>query len=171
MNSIFAKDGSELVSYTINNYNWTDMDKVGCRLLEEMKYIKSSYNCNTEPISFNNQVEWHKNDQWYNKKKEPQRINGGYFYRTILLADGTLLNFNCVGNMLIDVNGYKGPNTIGRDIFYIQISENKLIPEFFNLKGVNYCAGAYGVAITKDNYVDDCKNGSGYGCSPLFILE
>lgn len=66
----------------------------------------------------------------------------GNSYPAMILSDGSLIKVyeassiggtagvnNLFGFMAIDVNGKKGPNTIGRDIFRIEIQEKKLAPE------------------------------------------
>lgn len=65
--------------------------------------------------------------------------SGGY---VVFLNDGTLLNFwadnlrgymNCL-NIDIDVNGFKGPNTYGKDIFVFHLDGNT---RRFNLYGAD----------------------------------
>lgn len=71
-----------------------------------------------------------------------------YFFESasgVILPDGQLVLFawvntgtactfsiegytNDCGFMTVDVNGFKGPNTVGRDIFAIEILENKIVP-------------------------------------------
>ena len=49
-------------------------------------------------------------------------------YIKAILADGTLFQFYRNGEIRVDVNGFKGPNTVGRDIFYFAIKDDKVIP-------------------------------------------
>ena len=49
-------------------------------------------------------------------------------YIKAILADGTLFQFYRNAEIRVDVNGFKGPNTVGRDIFYFAIKDDKVIP-------------------------------------------
>lgn len=61
---------------------------------------------------------------------------------------------NACGNVMIDVNGFAPPNTIGRDIFHFAILENRLVP--------------YGTA----NDTFRCTlSSSGYGCAAKVLTE
>lgn len=46
---------------------------------------------------------------------------------TLNAGTGGINIYEC-GKLLIDINGFKGPNTMGRDIFRFYIGPNKLIP-------------------------------------------
>jgi len=53
-------------------------------------------------------------------------------------------------DIFIDVNGFKPPNTVGKDIFGIRVSDTRVMP--------------YGTA--GDEFVGTCvATGTGYGCS------
>lgn len=74
-------------------------------------YTKKSYN-------FSN---WHWTDTWYNLKGEPCRVNTST--PSIILKNGSIIqvagnagNPNTV-ELLVDVNGKKGPNMVGKDIY------------------------------------------------------
>jgi len=65
------------------------------------------------------------------------------YYGKAILADGTMMyvsinnsgcNINC-GDIMIDINGTSGPNTIGRDMFYFMIKKTGLYPEGANNDG------------------------------------
>ena len=103
------------------------------------------------------------------------RLNPGYSALTFLLPDGAMINFNCTHEVFIDVNGYKKPNTVGRDIFYFFIKDNQFTPVFWTNDTGNSANGCscpnYCTLITRDNYKEDCETGSGWGCSPLYIME
>jgi hypothetical protein len=94
-------------------------------------------------------------------------------YPAIVLNDGALVSFfggksdcSVVGGhfsneclqIAVDVNGFKGPNIIGKDIFAIHVREDKLVP--------------YGV---NDGYQNDCNSnppsGTGYGCAAQYLLQ
>ncbi|MDD3149427.1 MAG: prepilin-type N-terminal cleavage/methylation domain-containing protein [Candidatus Gastranaerophilales bacterium] len=71
-------------------------------------------------------------------------------------------DFTRCGNMTIDVNGFKKPNITGKDIFWVNITSNALIP-----------SGARG----HNDPSTDCIEGStaidnyGYGCSAKYLYE
>jgi len=96
----------------------------------------------------------------------------------LVLNNGTLMMFsihdvNCnatisgadfkyCGQIEVDVNGFKKPNIVGKDIFGTYVTEDGLIP--FGARG-------------SDNSVLSCVKGStssennGYGCSAKYLLE
>lgn len=181
---VYAKDGENLdLGNLFSTATYIKvMQPFICKLGQELKYLKAGVICTDENMSavmvgntkFNEDITWHKNDQWFNKKKEPMRLNQGYKNFTFLLPDGALINFNCWKTVFIDVNGYKKPNTIGRDIFYFGLTQNNYSPVFFDYasgNNINGCTSGYQTVITKDNYKEDCETGSGWGCSPLYIME
>jgi len=63
------------------------------------------------------------------------------------------------GHIIMDINGYKGPNVTGKDIFAVYIQEKTIKPW----------------GISGDTYQDDCKNltGSivGLGCSAQYLYQ
>lgn len=89
---------------------------------------------------------------WHNGKPNWKTLSGGQgwiFTNTfsgIVLRNGSLAAFNLTagdcnnngfkwngvnaqcGHILIDVNGFKGPNTGGRDVFQFKIAKNGLFP-------------------------------------------
>ena len=83
-----------------------------------------------------------------------QPENSGYGYRNLVLADGTSVLFdflvspNCTAHennfpgsrdgctsISIDVNGKKGPNQWGRDLFAFVLKNNGLYPEGCDVSG------------------------------------
>lgn len=82
---------------------------------------------------------WHQQNQSYDLSGSPMSWDNGAGF---ILADGSLLNVNiydpacnqAVGNLKIcgtihvDVNGFKGPNRRGKDIYSLWILENKIEP-------------------------------------------
>ncbi len=179
---VYAKDGD---SYT--KVNWKDMSKFVCEVGMYMKTVGSGLNCseilqleetvdpNTSSIFSNPNVEWHQSTKWYDKTGKPMGTNGAFMRYTFYLPDGALINFNSVNQIFIDVNGFKAPNTVGRDIFYIMLRDQSITTSFFETNGkvsVNgYDCPNNCTELTKENYEEDCKNGTGWGCSPLYILE
>lgn len=93
---------------------------------------------------------------------------------TLMTEDGHPLNREDIGYvmlMTIDVNGFKGPNQWGRDLFYFMASpEGNLIPagseDFRNRKGDVYLWNwsTLGSCDPKNN-----KNSNGKGCAARII--
>ena len=166
--------------------DWREMPYYICKLGKYLNVVQSGLKCSEMAKSGdyqnfesyrNTKVSWHKTGKWYNKKKEPQFLNEGYMYMTYYLPDGAWINFNAARAIFVDVNGAKNPNTIGRDIFYFYLPKNSGNNLTFfesnnaNLN-VNGSSGAtYYVTINRENYKEDCENGSGWGCSPVYILD
>ena len=99
-----------------------------------------------------------------NKQGTLQTFSGNV-YPVMILADGTLIHlyasnvdgsstpgFLIYGYIAIDVNGFKKPNVIGKDIFEVFILENKLSP-FGSLK-----------------YADTCDT-TGQGCAAEYLYK
>jgi hypothetical protein len=83
----------------------------------------------------------------------------------IILNNGSFIAFryhynNCTvyncGWMTVDINGFKKPNIVGKDIYYISINPNKIYPTSVNLN-------------------TDCVEGSsissGMSCSALYLYQ
>ena len=96
-----------------------------------------------------------------------------------VLADGSLINViqvatgqscsytdagrtSICGWVYIDVNGFKGPNTIGRDIFSLYLNKDGLIPD-----------GQIGTYIDDDTYCDPTSVNArdGIGCTQKVLNE
>jgi len=88
---------------------------------------------------------------------------------SLILSNGVMLRFcygnsNCditlgvtptttgCGKINFDVNGFKKPNTIGKDIFTVYIDENELLP----------------IGAKRDN---DCPSGYGDDCTTKYLYE
>src|SRR3989339_329004 len=131
---------------TVNGVFLNDTDLVN-KYSSYLSYIKkcpSGQNC------------WHVANNWYELNGNPRNANYG---EGLILSNGNLIGFyqesqTCAyngnglptcGYMYVDINGFKGPNTIGKDIYLVWIQQNKITP-----------AGA------RDNYVNTCSTlGSG----------
>ena len=175
---VYQEDGEE-----IKFGEWSDMVFYVCKVGEKMHYVGSGLKCDeilsmSKGDTYNNHkrtnITWHADQKWYTKQNKPTGLNQGYTSMTFQLADGAMVNFNCLRQIFVDVNGLKKPNTIGRDIFYFTIPEKSATPSFWKdgkQTNVNLCSGKEAALITKDNYEEDCKSGSGWGCSPLYILD
>ena len=83
---------------------------------------------------------------------------------TVIYAHGYLWNYP---QLLVDVNGKKGPNVVGRDMYIILFSENRVIPggaEGYELKGCDK-------NISSDSGAYDAERFSGSGCGAKYLLE
>jgi len=56
------------------------------------------------------------------------------------------------GWVMVDTNGTSKPNTVGKDIFFLEFMQDGFIPVYYG-----------------DNKVEDCKKGTGLSCSSLYI--
>ena len=174
------------------NKDWRQMPKYFCRMQKELNALKSGTICpdNIDDMYYETggwesdtdwpstgEYYWHKENEWFDKQGKPYFRNPGYSALAMLLPDGTLLQYICANQIFIDVNGYKKPNVIGRDIFYIIVNNNRITPTFFyesygSNGSINGCSGSeYSVQITSRNYKHDCESGSGWGCSMIYLLD
>ncbi len=181
MKSIYA-DSEE----TYTAIDWIQMPVYFCKLERTLKVMSSGIDCSqvSEDTVYKsgaewtktNNTSWHKDKKWYDKKGNPQYSNGGYTSLTMDLINGMKINFNCYNWIWVDVNGTKGPNTIGRDIYMMYFEKDATSPRT-NLKAgtsvtANSCCKRDGNStptLNIDNYMEDCLHGSGWGCS--FILN
>lgn len=94
----------------------------------------------------------------------------------LILADGTMISTLCpwsatcnlggtaCGYILVDVNGLKSPNKVGRDVYGVWVLQDKIVP-----------IGASAVSFVYEPML--CANGdgqggdSGYGCSALYLTQ
>lgn len=94
---------------------------------------------------------WHEANQWYDLNGNPDDWEASG-YGTGVLEDGSLVLYQAIGDnsctntkytdskgngitcgeIYIDVNGFKPPNTKGRDIFEFFITQNGLVPNGTN---------------------------------------
>ena len=87
-----------------------------------------------------------------------------------VLTNGTSLEFlstssDCTGyrhfiqkcgDITVDVNGLKKPNTFGKDIYFIHVKKDGLLPG----------------GITGDQFVGDCSSsGDGWSCSAVYLYQ
>ena len=177
---VYLEDGEE-----IQFEDWREMQNYVCKIGQKLNTKQSGLRCDEVLSDFDpnksyacgdRRFYWHEDETWYNAQKLPLKSNSAYIYMTFYLPDGAWINFNCSRYVFVDVNGAKRPNTVGRDIFYFVIPHGSTSPNFFDKEPhgtyANGCVGnGYGVELTPDNYQDDCLNGTGWGCSPLYILD
>lgn len=76
-----------------------------------------------------------------------------------VVGDGTCPGPLCTTTIYVDVNGYKKPNIVGKDIFRIYVLENSIKP--------------YGAAgdTTYPLSTDCASTGFGFGCSAKYLTE
>ena len=152
-------------------YDWTVWSEYICKLGNHIKIINSGTSCaNKYPY-----VRWHNDLEWFNQKGDAMSFSGNPYYAlntTFTTIDGTMYILNCGDKVLVDVNGFKKPNKIGKDIYYFQLRSNTNQPYYSNSAGVPDCnnnAYTKPINITDNNYKEDCLSGSGWGCSRMVI--
>ncbi|MFH0702740.1 MAG: prepilin-type N-terminal cleavage/methylation domain-containing protein [bacterium] len=108
------------------------------------QYLNTFKSCNNGQVAGNC---WHKND---GSSKQLNGIPASWTNLPGIILNGTLVlfwggNSTCTtlngtvpycGLITIDINGFKGPNIIGKDIYYIYIQENDIKP--WGTKGDGY---------------------------------
>lgn len=73
-------------------------------------------------------------------------------------SSGTPMGQSTCGNISIDVNGLKPPNTFGKDMYMVHILQNRILP--FGTQG--------------DSFQNKCPGtgwDSGLGCSAIYLLK
>ena len=111
---------------------------------------------------------WHLANEWFWHNGSPVNQNGvnGYVLTDGLFISPAFMDMNCESTlysgsiqkcawMLIDVNGFKKPNKLDKDIYYIYILENRILPR-----------GATGDSIL----AEDCGAYSG-ACSAKYLYQ
>lgn len=84
---------------------------------------------------------WHLNNNWFWNNGSPINQNSN---SAIILNNGAMVLFslqdiNCGStlysgniqkclNLIVDINGFKTPNRIDKDLFYIYVMENRILP-------------------------------------------
>jgi len=64
-------------------------------------------------------------------------------------------------NVFVDINGSKGPNILGRDLFFFGIYNNGMIDDFYN----SATNAPLSTTIRETVYTENCKSGGNvYGC-------
>lgn len=135
-------------------------------LINKFQTIKSGTNCDkTYPY-----VKWHNNLEWFDKQGNAMQFSNDYYSQhfTFITNDGTMILYSCRNQFLIDVNGFKNPNQVGRDIYYIIIPIDKILPSYPDSVNIPNCQSKASW-LTKDNYKTNCNTGTGWGCSNMII--
>ena len=140
---------------------FTDSDIMKNKYLPYLNYIKSCDGGESFDICVHNDGKW--------KYMDNSLATGWGPDPGIVLSNGFLLrliqtNVNCTepngsvqrcGVIFVDVNGFKQPNTVGRDIFAVHIQEKGIKP--------------YG---TQGDAIDPCSAGyDGFGCSAVYLYQ
>lgn len=180
INEIYAEDGVGF-EWTRGVSNYLLMPRYYCKLEKKLKVLKSGMICPEDPDTILTDYAqwpvaiggykgyWHANENWKIKNGSLLNSNTAYFPMTAILADGAMIKFTCYSEIQVDVNGFKKPNTVGEDIFYFLLANNgKNKTTFWGV--ANECLTGYATSITTVNYKNDCENGTGWGCSPYYIL-
>ena len=106
------------------------------------KYLKSTKSCDGNMYSVYGDC-WHLLDGSASKWLNNTGVTApGFIWRNeagLMLADGSMVIFNWFqsdcqsgygcGYMYFDVNGFKKPNVVGRDIFQVELHKDRLLPE------------------------------------------
>lgn len=133
------------------------------------KYLKYQKTCGRNKGCFPNvtykSVTGNGYSKWENDTTDRSRA---------ILTDGTLIMFNKSamwrgneGNYLyaqiyVDINGFKGPNQLGRDFFYFYINPEKIVP-----------AGAKALEEKNEGqkFTKNCIQQNGYACAAWVIYN
>lgn len=125
---------------------------------------------------------WHSANNWWYKTgaaitsdSSPQIRNGlilnnGALIRTHInsldcsATSYTTNNFNDAycGNITVDVNGFKKPNIVGRDIFQVFVTSNSLVP---------WGGKPYSAPESNINSACIASDALGWGCSAAYLLN
>lgn len=115
---------------------------------------------------------WHDPNKWFEMDNDPKGYGAD---RAMILNSGVLISFNDVdtncnlttygtpqgkstcGYIAVDINGFKKPNMIGRDIYILHIQENGSTPPAGSIGDIWY----YGI--------NNCISSSGYACSASYL--
>lgn len=133
------------------------------------KYLKYQKTCGRNKGCFPNVTYKSVTGNGYNKWEDDTTDRS-----RAILTDGTLIMFNKSamwggneGNYLyaqiyVDINGFKGPNQLGKDFFYFYISPEKIVP-----------AGAKVLEEKNEDqkFTKNCIQQNGYACAAWVIYN
>ena len=131
------------------------------------KYLKYQKTCGRNKGCFPNVTYKSVTGNGYNKWEDDTT------YRSrAILTDGTLImfNLNALGNnsdnfyaqIYVDINGFKGPNQLGRDFFYFYISPEKIVPGG---------AKVLETIFPDQKFDENCIQQNGYACAAWVIYN
>ena len=170
---IYAREND---SYSLSDYPTSaSMGTYFCKVQNNLKILKSGLDCTDEknPTSSGDTVWGSRFWRLKDGTNMTNKLDAAYSDYSIKLNDGAIIQFDCNNLFWVDVNGDKGPNTVGRDIYYLFINhDNSGVPKTYFWGTVNSCSSP-SVAISESNFKSDCDNssGRGFGCSAKTILE
>ena len=141
-----------------------------CKIVKQMKTVGMvKQNCELNV----SKVKWHDDLNWFTKDGRAFDLSGNSTYKmryVFQTADNALYFYSCTnGTIIVDVNGHKKPNVVGRDIYYFTLTSNGnlnvkpiTVPQCYDKKAPRW-------AISTTNYKTDCLTGTGWGCSVMTI--
>lgn len=134
-----------------------------------LPYLQYTKTCNQSTSTGLNGC-WHALNSWFFLSGDPYSWAGDRSWTSrVILNDGTLVvvggdqncnNYDSITGacieIMVDINGYKKPNTVGKDIFVLIVYENgKVLP----------------MGTSRTNFAGDCipSQGSGLGCASEYL--
>ena len=157
---------------------FTTADVFRDKIIANMNYIKK---CDAGTGLGSNGC-WHASNTWYQLSRTPITY-GDVFpnYSRVVLNNGMLIVFrlddtNCAniespkmdscGIIIVDVNGFKGPNIVGKDIYALRVLKNAIIVPSGTQGDINYNAPN----------VNSCDpvtypNTEGWNCSAQYLMQ
>lgn len=102
---------------------------------------------------------------------------------TIILSNGALLwgmdwnsghppsNPALIGRMAVDVNGFKGPNMVGKDIFGLFIDKSRNSAIAFGIPGYTSSYLDFSLPTTCNGSADTSAGNTGGGCAAMFLYQ
>ncbi len=97
---------------------------------------------------------------WHNQGQDNEYFLGPIdnMHYCVYLNDGSILSFvEGIFGVVIDINGEKGPNEAGRDIFAFDFPTQEQIEIYYKEKGIkaqNFGVNPY---YTKEQYIEGCS--------------
>lgn len=167
----FSQISNAYANY-LNDINGTGLDAspdLDANLTAIIPYLKVLKRC-----------DWNSREECWHPDGEVSNLNGtpgqGGNLDQIILADGTrIVSANhgwgdCSGYggacamLVVDVNGAKPPNTVGKDIYSLYLMPNRVKPACFTWNDACVCTEPPAAGW------DDAAN-EGYGCSQKYLME
>lgn len=165
-----------LINDTPNFKNLCNNDDNNCLANFYKKYLNVVKICSGNSGEFLGNC-WHQDGEW-NQLNGPQRMDGDDGNTGLILSSGAFLNihntdlycdedesipsapgtFLVCAEMTIDVNGFKKPNVIGKDIYFMSILEKQLRP-----------GGDSGSSYNLNDYPCNTSN-AGWGCAASVLI-
>ena len=156
--SLITDAGGSLKGYFSNSVDMRN------KFASKLTPIKTCTNSLTEGC-------WY--DTWYSLDGTKTGPSSYYTFSGMILNNGSLVTVdykstdcstnwggqdNFCGVLSVDVNGLKPPTTVGKDIFFVLVAENQLIPRGVRGDAAGACTGSTG-------------QWSGYGCAAEYLYN